>query len=76
LLQIDIALDQQKDYLNQLLKRGGIPEDRDTVRLEKSYYKIVYDQATGALKSFERDEKKVARDSKLSGFFSIMNHDP
>jgi hypothetical protein len=74
LLQMDIALDQQKDYLNQLLKSGGIPEDHNRVRRENSYYKIIYDQATGALKSFERDERKVARDSKLSGFFSIMTH--
>ena len=74
LLELDIALSFQKEELGEILKNGGELGDDATIKRDYSYYNVVYDPETRIIKSFEVNEKKVAKTSKFSGFFSIMTH--
>ncbi|MDR3205151.1 MAG: hypothetical protein LBV23_10515 [Deltaproteobacteria bacterium] len=40
---IDITLEQQKNFLSQLLKSEGLSEDRNAVKPRNGYYKTFYD---------------------------------
>jgi hypothetical protein len=74
LMELDIALSIQGATLSELLKSNGILGDDATIKREYCYYKVTYDPATRAIKSFELEEKKVNKARSLSGFFSIMTH--
>jgi transposase len=74
LFQLDLELSEQAEVLGKLLETGGTLEDIVAARRDNRFYKLFLDNATGKLKSFERDERKVAKAERLSGFFSIMTH--
>jgi hypothetical protein len=74
LMELDIALSFQEATLGELLESKVILGDDAWIRREFCYYKVSYDPATRAIKSFERDEKKLSKARSLSGFFAIMTH--
>jgi hypothetical protein len=74
LLELDIALTLQESALNELLKTKGIMDVDATIKRDYCYYKIEHDAATRTIKSYEFNEKKVAKARSLSGFFSIITH--
>jgi transposase len=74
MMALDTALSTQEAFLRQQLENGAVLEDPAAVKKVNNYHKVVIDQATGRLKSFERDEKKVEKALKRSGFFAIMSH--
>jgi hypothetical protein len=74
MLGVDIALSTQETTLREMLDSGAVLEDPVEVRKANDYHKVDIDRATGVLKGFERDERKIARALTCSGFFSIMSH--
>ena len=74
LMELDIALSQQEVALGELLKNKEALGDDATIKRDYCYYKVIYDPATRAIKSFELNEKKIAKTRNASGFFSIMTH--
>ena len=74
LMELDIALSFQEAALGDLLKSKEILGDDAWIKREFCYYKVAYDLATRVIKSFERNEEKVAKAQRHSGFFAIMTH--
>jgi len=74
LMELDIALSFQETALGELLKNKGILGDDAWIKREYCYYKVTYDPAIRAIKSFELNENKVSKARSRSGFFAIMTH--
>ena len=74
LMELDISLSAQETALRELLDRKAALPDDAMIKSDYCYYTLSYDPATRVIKSFERNEKKVAKARMLSGFFSIMTH--
>jgi hypothetical protein len=74
LMNLEIALSFQRATLEELLQNNGAFADAAEIRREYCYYKVTYDPATMTIKSFELNEKKIEKASRLSGFFAIMTH--
>ena len=74
LIDLDIALTEQKKALQEIL-REGIPLDDDiTIKRIYRFYDLVYDEKTRQLKSFTLNEEKVNRARRESGFFANTTH--
>jgi len=74
LMELDIALSAQESALRELLESKAIITDDATIKRNYCYYMVSYDPVTMVIKSYELNEKKVAKARMLSGFFSIMTH--
>ena len=74
LMDLDIALSFQESTLESLMMNKEILGDDDWIKREFCYYKVSYEPATRAIKSYERNETKIAKSQSLSGFFAIMTH--
>ena len=74
LIELDIALSLQETALGELLESRGILNNDAAIKNDYCYYKVSYDPATREIKSFELNEKKVAKARSFSGFFAIMTH--
>ena len=74
LMEMDITLNFQEAALAELLESGGTLDDDATVKRNYCYYRVTYNPATRVIQSFERDEKKIEKAQRLSGFFSIFTH--
>jgi len=74
LMELDIALSFQQASLEELLQSNGVIADAATAKRDYCYFKVDYDPATMAIKSFTLNEKKVEKARRLSGFFAIMSH--
>ena len=74
LMELDIALSFQETALNDLLKSKETLGDDAWIKREFRYYKVVYEPASRAIKSFERNEDKISKAQRFSGFFAIMTH--
>ena len=74
MVELDIALSFQKDDLAEFLEKREKLEDDSTIKRDYCYYDVVYEPTTRVIKSFEVNEKKIAKKRKLSGFFAIMTH--
>ena len=74
LVKLDLALASQKACLEELHESGGAIDDIGEVRRGTGLYNIVYDESSKTLKSFEPNEKKLAKARTLAGFFSIITH--
>jgi len=74
LTELDITLTFQEAALSELLDSKGVLGDDAWIKREYSYYKVGFDSATREIKSYELNEKKVAKARRLSGFFAIMTH--
>jgi hypothetical protein len=74
LMELDIALSFQETALSELLEGKGALGDDAWIKREFCYYKVSYDPARRVIKSYERNENKVAKARRFSGFFAIMTH--
>jgi hypothetical protein len=74
LMELEITLLFQKAALDKLIEEKSIIGTDNTIKRDYSYYKITLDSDTKTIKSFELNEKKVAKARRLSGFFSIMSN--
>ena len=74
LMELDIALSLQKAALVELLENKGILDNDATIKIDYCYHKVVCDSTTREIKSFEVDEKKVAKARDFFGFFSIVTN--
>jgi hypothetical protein len=74
LLDLNFALAEQEASLRELLESGGPLKDPDASRREHGHFQLAIDETTGVLKSFTLNERKVARERKVSGFFAIITH--
>ena len=74
LMELDITLSFQKASLEGLLQDNTAFTNVAEIKRDYCYYKVCYDPATMAIKSFELNEKKVEKAHRLSGFFAIMTH--
>ena len=74
LMELDIALTAQGAALSEAVKNKEPLSDDAAIKREYCYYKVVYDPATRIVKSFEANEKKIAKARSFSGFFTIMTH--
>jgi hypothetical protein len=74
LMELEIAMSIQEDALNELLASGAAMDDEAATKRAYSYYIVVHDPATMAIKSFEPNMQKIEKARSLSGFFSIMTH--
>ena len=74
LIDLDIALTEQKKALQEIL-REGIPLDDDvTIKRVYRFYDLVYDEETRILKNFTLNDEKVNRARRESGFFANTTH--
>jgi hypothetical protein len=73
-VKTDLELAEQNNYLEELVMSKSIIDDISGLRRSNCYYKIAYDEDSKTIKSFERNDRKVARARMLAGFFSIMTH--
>jgi transposase len=62
----------QEAEIRKLVEEEAPCDDDVTLKRNFNYYKIVYDPTTRIIKSYERDEKKIAKARRLAGFFAIM----
>ena len=74
LMELDITLSFQEASLADLLQRNGAFANDAEVKRDYCYYKVTYDPATMAIKSYEPNGKKIEKARRLSGFFAIMTH--
>ena len=74
LFQLDLEVAGQEAALRKLLEGGDALRDVAVTRRDNRFHKLDLDMATGKLKSFERDEKKLAKTERLCGFYTIMTH--
>jgi len=74
LMELDITLSFQEAALNDLLSKKETLGDDAWIKREFCYYKVAFDPATRAIKSFELNEDKVLKAKRFSGFFAIMTH--
>jgi hypothetical protein len=74
LMELDIMLSFQEASLEELLQTNGAFANDAEIKRNYCYYKVTYDPATMVIKSFERNEKKIEKAYRLSGFFAIMTH--
>lgn len=74
LIDLDIALIEQKQALQEIL-RDKIPLDDDaTIKRIYRFYDLVYNAETRILESFTLNEDKVNRARRESGFFANTTH--
>ena len=74
LIDLDIALTEQKQALQEIL-RDKIPLDDDaTIKRIYRFYNLVYNAETRILESFTLNEDKVNRARRESGFFANTTH--
>jgi transposase len=71
LVCLDSEVKLQEAEIRKLAEEETPCDDDVTLRRNFNYYKIVYDPATRIIKSYERDEKKIAKARRLAGFFAI-----
>lgn len=74
LVQLDIDITEQHKKLQLLLLEQEPLEDDQSLKRHFRYFKLQYDSGERLLKSFTRDDKKVEKARRNSGFFSIMTH--
>jgi hypothetical protein len=74
LTELDIALSLQEASLGELLENNSVLDSDAAIKRDYCYYEVVCDSTTRTIKSFELNEKKVAKARSLSGFFSIWTH--
>ena len=74
LMELDITLSYQEASLALLLGSKGVFATATEITRDYNYYKVDYNPATLAIKSYELNNKKVQKASMLSGFFAIMTH--
>ena len=63
-----------KAALAEFLRNSGVLDSEAAIKRDYCYFKVSYDPATMAIKSFELNKKKVEKARRLSGFFAIMTH--
>lgn len=74
LIDLDIALTEQKQALQEIL-RNRLPLDDDTtIKRVYRFYDLVYNEQTRILESFTLNEDKVNRARRESGFFANTTH--
>jgi hypothetical protein len=71
---MNIALAEQEASLRELAGSGAPLKDPGSARSGHGYFKLAIGEGAGALKGYERDERKVARGRRLSGLFAILTH--
>ena len=74
LVDIDAAIKNQKQELQQMLAEHAICDDDNTLKKVFSFFEIEYDNVTRQILSFSENEKKVRKARKFAGFFSIITH--
>ena len=74
LVDIDAAIKDQKQELQQMLAEHAVCDDDNTLKKAFSYFDIEYDNVTRQILSFSENEKKVRKARKFAGFFSIITH--
>ena len=74
LLNLEIEMKAQREALDRLLKEKAILDDDATLKAAYGYYEISYDPVTRIMKSYQENERKIAKAKNLSGFFAIMTH--
>ena len=74
LMELDIALSFQETALAGLLESKEPLGDDAWIKREFCYYKVIYNPATRAVESYDRNENKISKARSLSGFFAVMTH--
>ena len=74
LVDIDAAIKNQKQELQQMLAEHAVCDDDNTLKKVFSFFEIEYDNVTRQILSFSENEKKVRKARKFAGFFSIITH--
>lgn len=73
-LDLDIAIKAQRDALDDIKARQLPLDDNKTISKVYSFFKLIYDETTRILSSFELDEKKVTKARREAGFFANTTH--
>ena len=74
LIDLDVALKEQKESLEGILRDGAPLDDDATIKRVYRFYDLVYDGETRKLQSFSMNEEKVKRARRESGFFANTTH--
>ncbi len=70
LLDLDVAIAQQRKALEEILREGAPLDDDATIRHAYCYYKLDYNETTRILEGFALNEKKVSKKREEAGFFA------
>ncbi|MBO6286067.1 MAG: transposase [Bacilli bacterium] len=74
LIDLDVALKEQRESLEGILRDGSPLDDDATVKRIYRFYDLVYDGETRKLQNFSLNEEKVKRARRESGFFANTTH--
>ena len=74
LVDLDVALKEQGESLEGILRDGSPLDDDSTLKRAYRFYDLVYDEGTRKLESFSLNEEKVKRARRESGFFANTTH--
>lgn len=73
LVNLEIAVLEQKDMLAQCVSEGRIISDTASLRRQCNYFNIEFGEDS-RVRSYTKDEKKIAKSQRLAGFFAILSH--
>ena len=71
LVYLDSEIKLQREEIQERITNGVPCEDESVLKRKFRYFKIKYDPATRLIMSYTKDEKKVAKAQRVSGFFAI-----
>lgn len=74
LVQLDIDIDGQEAALARLLEEESILDDDASIKSNYSYFTVRYDPGTRVILSYAKNDKKIGKARRVSGFFAILTH--
>jgi len=74
LVQLDIDINGQEAALARLLEEESVLDDDASIKRNYSYFTVIYDPGIRVILSYAKNDKKIGKARRVSGFFAILTH--
>jgi transposase len=74
LVNLEIELMTKKEALDEMIAAKAVLDDDTTLKKVYCYYEISCDPVTRVIQSYKKNDKKIAKAKRVSGFFAITTH--
>jgi transposase len=74
LMDLELRIMGQENDLAEMLENQTVCDDEDMLKKTFCYYIVRRERNSKVIVSYEKDEKKISKAGRLSGFFAIMTH--